>query len=42
VIDAAYSAFHSGLQAALYLSAGLVLGAGLIAAVTLGRGHDRD
>jgi len=35
VIDAAYSAFHNGLHAALYLSAGLVLAAGLLAAITL-------
>jgi hypothetical protein len=35
VIDAAYSAFHSGLHAALYLSAGLALAAGLLSAITL-------
>jgi EmrB/QacA subfamily drug resistance transporter len=35
VINAAYSAFHSGLQAALYISALLVLLAGLLAVVTL-------
>jgi predicted MFS family arabinose efflux permease len=35
VINAAYSAFHSGLQAALYLSAGLVIAAGVLAALTL-------
>jgi EmrB/QacA subfamily drug resistance transporter len=37
VINAAYAAFHSGLHAALYLSALLVLLAGLLAAVTLRR-----
>ena len=37
VINAAYSAFHSGLHDALYLSALLVLLAGLLAAATLGR-----
>jgi EmrB/QacA subfamily drug resistance transporter len=36
VIQAAYAAFQAGLHAALYLSAGLVLGAGLLAALTLG------
>ena len=35
VIGAAYTAFHNGLHAALYLSAGLVLAAGLLAAITL-------
>jgi EmrB/QacA subfamily drug resistance transporter len=35
VIQAAYAAFGAGLHAALYLSAGLVLGAGLLAALTL-------
>jgi EmrB/QacA subfamily drug resistance transporter len=35
VIKAAYSAFGDGLHAALYLSAGLVAAAGLLAAVTL-------
>ncbi|MGH3200467.1 MAG: MFS transporter, partial [Streptosporangiaceae bacterium] len=35
VISAAYTAFHSGLHAALYLSAGLVLAAGLLALITL-------
>jgi EmrB/QacA subfamily drug resistance transporter len=35
VIGAAYSAFHSGLHAALYLSAGLALAAGLLALITL-------
>jgi predicted MFS family arabinose efflux permease len=35
VIQAAYSAFGDGLHAALYLSAGLVLAAGVLAAVTL-------
>jgi EmrB/QacA subfamily drug resistance transporter len=41
VIDAAYTAFHDGLRDALFLSAGLVLAAGLLAVVTLrapGRG----
>jgi predicted MFS family arabinose efflux permease len=37
VINAAYSAFRSGLHAALYLSALLVLLAGLLAAITLRR-----
>jgi MFS family permease len=35
VIGAAYYAFHDGLQAALYLSAGLMLGTGLLALLTL-------
>ena len=35
VIGAAYSAFHSGLHDALYLSAGLALAAGLLALITL-------
>jgi MFS family permease len=35
VIGAAYNAFHNGLHAALYLSAGLVLAAGLLALITL-------
>src|SRR5580658_5795802 len=35
VIGAAYTAFHNGLHAALYLSAGLVLAAGLLALITL-------
>jgi EmrB/QacA subfamily drug resistance transporter len=35
VIQAAYAAFQAGLHAALYLSAGLVLGAGILAALTL-------
>jgi predicted MFS family arabinose efflux permease len=35
VIDAAYTAFHDGLRDALFLSAGLVLAAGLLAVVTL-------
>ena len=34
VIQAAYTAFQAGLHAALYLSAGLVLAAGLLAALT--------
>jgi len=37
VESAAYSAFGDGLHAAFYLSAGLVIAAGLLAAVTLGR-----
>ena len=41
VIQAAYDAFSAGLHAALYLSAGLVIGAGLLSAVTLGRPADR-
>jgi DHA2 family multidrug resistance protein-like MFS transporter len=36
VIGAAYESFGEGLHAALYLSAGLVIAAGLLAAVTLG------
>jgi EmrB/QacA subfamily drug resistance transporter len=36
VINAAYTAFHAGLRAALFLSALLVLAAGLLALVTLG------
>jgi MFS family permease len=35
VIAAAYTAFHDGLHVALYLSAGLVLAAGLLAFITL-------
>ncbi|MBV9204662.1 MAG: MFS transporter [Actinobacteria bacterium] len=35
VIGAAYTSFHDGLRAALYLSAGLVLAAGLLALITL-------
>ena len=35
LIDAAYTAFHNGLHAALYLSAGLSLAAGILAFVTL-------
>ena len=35
VIGAAYTAFHDGLHAALYLSAGLALAAGLLAFITL-------
>ena len=35
VIGAAYTAFHDGLHAALYLSAGLMLGTGLLALITL-------
>jgi EmrB/QacA subfamily drug resistance transporter len=35
VIGAAYTAFHDGLHAALYLSAGLAFAAGLLALITL-------
>jgi hypothetical protein len=35
VINAAYHAFQAGLHAALYLAAGLVIAAGILAAVTL-------
>ena len=35
VINAAYHAFGTGLHAALYLAAGLVVGAGILTAVTL-------
>ena len=35
VINAAYQAFGAGLHAALYLAAGLVIGAGILTAVTL-------
>jgi EmrB/QacA subfamily drug resistance transporter len=41
VIGAAYASFGEGLHAALYLSAGLVLAAGLLAAITL-RGKHAD
>ncbi len=41
VIEAAYTAFHQGLHAALYLSAGLALAAGLLALITL-RSHPVD
>jgi MFS family permease len=41
VIDAAYSSFHSGLHAALYLSAGLALAAAVLSAITL-RSHPVD
>jgi hypothetical protein len=37
VIQAAYDAFAAGLHAALYLSAGLVIGAGLLSVITLRR-----
>jgi EmrB/QacA subfamily drug resistance transporter len=37
VIDAAYQAFQTGLHAALYLSAGLMIFAAVLAAITLGR-----
>jgi EmrB/QacA subfamily drug resistance transporter len=49
VINAAYHAFGTGLHAALYLAAGLVIGAGILTAVTLrpsartgGRGQAAD
>ena len=35
VINAAYQAFGDGLHAALYLAAGLVVGAGILTAITL-------
>jgi hypothetical protein len=35
VIGAAYTAFHDGLHAALYLSAGLMLGTGLLTFLAL-------
>jgi hypothetical protein len=35
VIQAAYHAFEAGLHAALYLSAGLVIGAGILTLITL-------
>jgi EmrB/QacA subfamily drug resistance transporter len=41
VIGAAYTAFHHGLHAALYLSAGLAMAAGLLALITL-RSHPMD
>ena len=37
VIQAAYSAFYSGLRAALFLSAALVLAAGLFTLIMLKR-----
>jgi hypothetical protein len=48
VTGAAYTAFHDGLHAALYLSAGLMLGTGLLALLALrsrpltGEEHDQD
>jgi predicted MFS family arabinose efflux permease len=42
VIDAAYTAFHDGLHEALYLSAGLVLLAGVFALVALGSHSARN
>jgi hypothetical protein len=39
VIQAAYSAFESGLHAALYASAVLALAAGVFSFVVLGRGE---
>jgi EmrB/QacA subfamily drug resistance transporter len=41
VIGAAYTAFHHGLHAALYLSSGLAVAAGLLALITL-RSHPMD
>jgi EmrB/QacA subfamily drug resistance transporter len=41
VLGAAYAAFKDGLDAALYLSGGLVLAAGLLALITL-RSHNVD
>jgi EmrB/QacA subfamily drug resistance transporter len=41
VIGAAYTAFHNGLHAALYLSAGLAVASGLLALITL-RSHPVD
>ena len=35
VIHATYSAFQSGLHDALYVSAGLVAGAGILTAITI-------
>lgn len=40
VIDAAYGAFHSGLETALLTSAALILAAGLLSAVAAGRAVD--
>jgi hypothetical protein len=42
VIHAAYDAFASGLHVALFLSAGLLLAAALLAALTLGRRQARE
>ena len=41
VIGAAYTAFHTGLHDALYLSAGLAVASGLLALITL-RSHPMD
>jgi EmrB/QacA subfamily drug resistance transporter len=41
VIQATYSAFQSGLHDALYLSAGLVAGAGILTAITISVASDR-
>jgi len=41
VIHAAYDAFEAGLHVALYLSAGLVIGAGILAVITLSRSPAR-
>jgi len=42
VIDAAYSAFYSGLHAALFLSAGLVFAAGLFTLAMFGHRHQPE
>ena len=42
VIQAAYSAFQSGLHAALYLSAVLVLAAGIFSFILLGRRQEAE
>ncbi len=39
VIQAAYSAFYAGLDAALYLAAFLALAAGLFTVVAFGKAH---
>ena len=41
VINATYSAFESGLHDALYVSAGLVAGAGVLTAITITVASDR-
>jgi EmrB/QacA subfamily drug resistance transporter len=42
VIQATYSAFQSGLHDALYVSAGLVAAAGILTAITITVGSDRE
>jgi len=42
VIQATYSAFQSGLHDALYVSAGLVAAAGILSAITITVGSDRE